>query len=141
MASGLMATVTLRREARARRMGDYLTVVTHHRELWSEAHRRPDLARLFQTEVDLVGAPVTVAEEEYLNLVIDHFYTGWVLVNDGIVLKAKVLAADTRAFFSLPVPRRVWDETKPQRDPAFARFVEKSLRAKRRWTLLGLLGR
>ncbi len=131
VASSLLATVTLRRETRARRLGDYLTVIQQHRELWSEAHRRPDLARIFQPEIDLIAAPVTVAEEEYLNLVIDHFHTGWLLVNDGVVLKAEVLAADARAFFSLPLPRRVWDTTRPQRDPLFVRFIEEALRRKR----------
>ena len=130
VASSLLATVTLRRETRARRLGDYLTVIQQHRELWSEAHRRPDLARLFQPEMDLIAAPVTVAEEEYLNLVIDHFHTGWLLVNDRIVLKAEVLAADARAFFSLPLPRRVWDATRRQRDPRFVRFIEASMQVR-----------
>ena len=73
----VLTACTVRRDTRARRLGDYLTVVSQHRELWSEAHRRPELARLFQTEIDLVAAPLTVAEEEYLNLIIDHFHTGW----------------------------------------------------------------
>lgn len=132
VAGSLLATVTLRRETRARRLGDYLTVIEQHRALWSEAHRRPDLARLFQPELDLIAAPMTVAEEEYLNLVIDHFHTGWLLVNDGVVLKAEVLAADARAFFALPLPRRVWDMTRHRRDPAFVRFIEKGRRGKSR---------
>ena len=140
VASSLLATVTLRRETRARRLGDYLTVIQQHRELWSEAHRRPDLARLFQPEMDLIAAPMTVAEGEYLNLVIDHFHTGWLLVNDRVVLKAQVLAADARAFFSLPLPRRVWEATRHQRDPQFVRFIEEALgcsdRRKARWPFM-----
>ncbi len=143
VATGLLATLTLRRETRARRLGDYLTVVNQHRELWNDAHRRPELARIFQTEVDLVAAPLSVAEEEYLNLVIDHFHTGWLLANGGVVLKTKVLAADARAFFSLPLPRRVWDGTRAQRDPAFVRFIERAVsRTNRRWPRwLSLVGR
>ncbi len=128
VASSLLATVTLRRESRARRLGDYLTVIEQHRELWSEAHRRPDLARLFQPELDLIAAPVTVAEEEYLNLVIDHFHTGWLLARSGVVLRLEVLEADAREFFRLPLPRRVWEMTRGRRDPKFVRFVEKELK-------------
>ena len=141
VATGLLATLTLRRETRARRLGDYLTVVSQHRELWNDAHRRPELARIFQAEVDLVAAPMSVAEEEYLNLIIDHFHTGWLLATSGVVLKAKVLAVDAQAFFALPLPRRVWEKTRPGRDPAFVRFIEKALRHKhkqrRRWLSRG----
>ena len=129
---GVVATLTLRRELRARRMGDYLTMVSQHRDLWSEVHRRPDLARLFEAEIDLVAAPITVAEEEYLNLVIDHFHTGWLLATNRIVLKAEVLAADAREFFSLPLPRRIWDKTRRERDPLFVQFVEDALRTRKR---------
>ena len=104
-------------------------MIQQHRELWSEAHRRSDLARIFQPDLDLIAAPVTVAEDEYLNLVIDHFHTGWLLVITGVILKANVLAADAHAFFSLPLPRRVWDMTRHRRDPAFVRFIEEGLLA------------
>ena len=128
----VLTACTVRRDTRARRLGDYLTVVTQHRELWSEAHRRPELARLFQTEIDLVAAPLTVAEEEYLNLIIDHYHTGWLLVREHVVLQAGVLAADARVFFRLPLPRHVWDRTRAARDPNFVRFIEEALRSQRR---------
>ena len=129
VASSLLATVTLRRESRARRLGDYLTVIQQHRELWSEAHRRPDLSRLFQPDVDLVATPSTVAEEEFLNLAIDHFNTGWLLARSGVVLRLEVLEADVRAFFRLPLPWRTWEMTRSRRDPRFVRFVERALKA------------
>lgn len=123
----VVATVTMRRETRSRQLGDYLTMIQQHRELWSEAHRRSDLSRLFQPEVDLVATPATVAEEEYLNLVIDHFHTGWLLARSGVVLRLEVLEADAHAFFRLPLPRRVWEMTRGRRDPKFVRFVEKAM--------------
>lgn len=125
----IVAVVTMRRDTRSRQIGDYLTMIQQHRELWSEVHRRPELSRILEAEVDLVAAPSTVVEEEYLNLVIDHFYTGWLFATRAVVLRLEVLKADAREFFQLPLPRRVWDLTRDRRDPRFVRFVELALKA------------
>lgn len=131
--AGLGCTaLALRQEARGRRLGDYLTLAGQHRELWSEAHRRPDLARIFQAEVDLVGTPITVAEEEFLRLVVVHFNTGWQMALDGELNTLATLAVDARAFFSLPIPQAVWMMTRTARDPGFVQFIEEALTAKPR---------
>ena len=96
-----------------------------HRELWSEVHRRAELHRILQRTVDLIAGPVTVAEQEYLNLVIVHFHTGWQLAREGTMLKLKTLGADARGFFNLPLPKFVWEQTKSTRDPQFVKFIEK----------------
>jgi hypothetical protein len=123
----LLTLAALRRDHRARRTTDYLTLSTLHRELWSEMHRRPELARVTQPVVDLVAAPLSVPEEEFLMLVINHFHIGWHLFCEGGLLSLKVLAADARAFFSLPLPHLVWERSKQPRDPRFVRFIERAL--------------
>ena len=129
IATGLLAILTLSRETRARRFGDYLVVVNQHRELWREAYCRSELARVFQPDVDLIAAPVSVAEEEYLNLVIDHFHTGWLLARERVILRTEVLAADACHFFTLPLPRQVWESTLQGRDPKFVQFIKEALRS------------
>ena len=119
-----LTAIALHRETRARKLGHYLTLVAHHRELWTETHRRPDLARIFQEEVDLIAAPMTIAEQEFLNLAIEHFTTGWLVAKDTRFLNRKVLAADARTFFARPLPRAAWKQTKQARDPRFVRFIE-----------------
>ena len=123
----LLTLVALRRDQRARRTTDYLTLTTLHRELWSEMHRRPELARATQPVVDLVAVPLSVAEEEFLMLVINHFHVGWRLFREGGLLSLDVLAADARAFFALPLPHLVWERSKKPRDPRFVRFIENAL--------------
>ncbi len=125
-----LAWASFRRDRRERKMGDYLTLVGHHRELWSDAHRRPELARIFQNEVDLVGMPISVAEEEFLNLVIVHFSTGWLMARGDSLIDLPLLAADARAFFALPVPHTVWERTTHFRDPLFVTFIEDALTTK-----------
>lgn len=125
---GLLFTgLAARREARSRKTSDILTLLEQHRELWSEVHRRPELARVIQPCVDLVANPLNVPEERFLNLVIVHFHTGWQLAVSGVVHTPEIMAADVRGFFTLPLPRAVWEQSKAGRDPEFVRFVDAAL--------------
>ena len=127
MGSLWLAVATLRLENRGRRLSNLLALATEHRELWSEVHRRADLARIMHTEVDLVGTPLSVAEEEFLNLVFVHFETGWHLAREGRLLRLDAFACDVCAFLALPIPRAVWERTKSVREKRFVHFVEKAL--------------
>jgi hypothetical protein len=123
--AGLVFTgVSLRRDLRARRVGDLLTLTQQHRELWSEVHRRPELARIMDADADLLARPLTVAEERMLNLILVHFQTGWELARSGTFNTPENMAADVRGFFTLPLPRAVWQATRATRDPAFVRFID-----------------
>lgn len=118
------AAVSLRRETRARRLTDLLTLTSQHRDLWSEVHRRPELSRVLDPRADLLAQPVTKEEENFLLVVIVHFNTGWHLARENTFLSLDVLAQDARSFFSLPIPHAVWHETKRSRDPKFVEFIE-----------------
>lgn len=130
LGGGLLAVAVFLRESRGRKLGHFLTLAQHHRELWSEAHRRPELSRIFRSEVDLIADPITVVEEEFLYLVIVHFQTGWLLANDSAFLDKRNMATDAHGFFSLPLPRAVWNSTRAARDPKFVRFMEKAFASK-----------
>ena len=123
----LLTSAALRSQALSQNLGHYLTLAADHRELWSEAHRRPDLSRIFRDDVNLSVAPMTTAEEEFLNLAIEHFATGWLMAQGTRLLSLNGLAADAATFFSRPLPRSAWDRTKHARDPRFVKFVEKAL--------------
>jgi len=127
----IITAIAVRRDTRARRIGDFLTLTGHHRELWSDVYRQPELARIFQPEIDLIAQPVTLAENEFLNLVCVHFQAGWELAREGSVLKLGVLAVDARWFFALPLPKIVWERSKRFRDKEFVHFVESCLKGKR----------
>ncbi len=126
---GLVYTaITLTRDAKDRRRSDVLALMQQHRELWSEVHRRSELQRVLGEAVDLVAHPITVAEQEFLNLVIIHFHTGWQLAQEETAVTLKTLKADARNFFNLPIPNAVWEQTKRTRDPKFVKFLEGCLR-------------
>ena len=126
----LFTSITIRHDTRARRATDLLSLAERHQALWGELNKRPDLQRILKQEVDLLAAPVSQAEEEFLRVVFVHFYTGWLLSRSGALLPFNALVADVRAFFNLPIPQFVWKETRAGRDPNFLRFVDKCLKTK-----------
>lgn len=128
VASLLFAAVTIRRESRAHQMTALLALDEQHRDLWSELHRRPELARILAPEVDLVGKPVTTAESEFLNTVLVHFCTGWRLAAEHGVFSEDDLRRDLVAFLARPIPHQVWKQTLTIREQRFVAFVETALR-------------
>ena len=122
-----MAASASNREAKAKEIENILTLSEHHRNLWTVVTQRPELERIFQSDVDVLKSPATVVENVFLNEIIVQFLTGWRVAAAGGVTTLGELAADVRAFFSLPLPRAVWEKTKNSRNQQFARFVERSL--------------
>ena len=122
-----LATAAANREAKAREIQNLLTISDHHRELWKGVYQQRELERIFRADTDVQAAPVTVTEEEFTNLVMVHFLTGWRIAKAGGITTLEELAADVRGFFSLPLPCAVWEKTKATRNPRFVRFVERAL--------------
>ena len=122
-----LAAAAANREAKASEIENLLTISNHHREVWKGVYERRELERIFRADIGIQPNPVTVAEEEFINLVVVHFQTTWFVTKTGGIITFKELAGDARAFFSLPLPRAVWEKTKEFRNPKFVRFVERAL--------------
>jgi hypothetical protein len=127
MGSLWLTSATVRRDTRAREASNWLSLLEQHRELWKDLHQRPELSRIMSREVDLVAQPISAAEQEFLNLVVVHFHTGWMLAKAGSTNSLETMATDVRTFFSLPLPHSVWEQTKILRDKEFLHFVEECL--------------
>ena len=135
--ANLMYTAaSFRQQAKAKETDNIFALKQQHAELWGQAERRPELSRILLPDADL-AQPITVAEEEFLNLVAVHFETGWEMAKEGTMLTHEVLARDLRGFFALPLPRAVWEKTKATRNPRFVRFVERAIDASGRLTRAG----
>ena len=117
---------SIRRDTKARRASDILALSQQHRDLWGELYKQPELQRVLDPACDLILKPISPLEEEFLNSVIVHFYTGWLLSKGGALalLPVSALQADVLSFFKLPIPKAVWSQSKLTRDPEFVRFIE-----------------
>jgi hypothetical protein len=127
MGSFRQATDSSRDEAKAREIGNILAITVAHRALWGEASKREGLSRLFKERLDCVE-PISIEEEEFLNLVFVHYEMGWQMAEGGSVLTPQTLAKDIKGFLSLPLPYAVWNKTKETRNARFVEFVERALK-------------
>lgn len=58
-----------------------------HVELWTRMSKEPGLKRILQTELDVRAEPISVEEEEFINLVMVHFLKTWRLAKNGGAVK------------------------------------------------------
>jgi hypothetical protein len=120
--------VSLHSETKTRRIANLLTITANYREVWKEFFRSPELARVIDPAADVSKQPVTPAEEFFMNLVISHTSSTYEALKDELLTKQEGLRRDVRSFFSLPVPKAVWNKTKLLQNQDFAAFIESSLK-------------
>jgi hypothetical protein len=123
---GLFFTAhSLRHETKTRRIGNLLTLIQNHRELWAEVLRYPELARVMDANVNLAKHPITASETIFVNMTIQHLSGAYQAMKNGLVIKQDGLRRDISGFFSLPIPKAIWEKTKVMQNDDFAEFVER----------------
>lgn len=123
----LFTAASFRTDAKARRISNLLTLTHHHREIWTQLYKRPDLLRVVKRAVDLMRQPVTEAEELFVDLLILHLSSSYHAIRDGLLAEPEGLRKDIRWFFSLPIPRAVWRKSRILQDEDFVRFIDSNL--------------
>lgn len=71
--------------------------------------------------------PVRPQEQRFVNFLVIHPQCWFRAVEGGEIRNVEGLAKDMRAFFSLPIPRRVWGNQKTFQDANFVEFVDSSM--------------
>lgn len=122
---GLFFTgISLRIDARVRRVGNLFEVTRQHREIWTELYSRPELKRVLDKEADVFLQPISVEEELFVNLLILHLASNHRAAREGIFSLPTELRSDVNAFFALPIPREIWRRTRMFQEKDFVRVVE-----------------
>lgn len=98
-----------------------------HRTIWMKFFESPHLKRILDHKPELAKHPVTDEELMFVNLIILHLTTVLTAVAKGVFPKPAGLDVDIRDFFSLPIPKTAWNQTKTFRDPETIRYVESLL--------------
>jgi len=123
----LLVSIALLLDARARRIGNLIQLTQQHRELWERMYMRPQLARILDSDADTVKLPITADEELFVIFLILHLSNTYYAMRAGFYPKPHGLRKDIQLFFSLPIPRSVWEKVKELQDEPFVRFVESCL--------------
>jgi hypothetical protein len=123
--AGLWFTAfSLRSETKTRRVANLLAITANHREIWKEFLNNQKLARVRDAAADTAKHPVTDAERVFVNLVIQHINSVYYTMSDQLVVKYEGLRRDIAQFFSLPIPKSVWEKMKVFQNDALVRFIE-----------------
>lgn len=122
--------ISFRLEARARQVGNFLAITKNHREIWSELYAHPELARVLEAKRDLAKEPIKLEEELFVKFLILHLNSAFYASRHRELIQPEELSRDIQEFFSLPVPRVVWDRLRPLQDKNFARFVDENSHSK-----------
>jgi hypothetical protein len=92
-----------------------------------ELYRRPELARALDPAINLEDRPLSDTGELFIQLLILHLGSTYQAMKDGVFLQAEGVQKDIARFFSLPIPRVVWNRWKEFQEEDFVRFVEDAL--------------
>lgn len=111
-------------DARSRKVSNLLAITKSHREIWSELYEHPELARTLEAKRDLAREPIRPEEELFVKMLILHLNSAFYASRYRELIQPEGLSRDIQEFFSLPVPRVVWDRLRPLQDKNFVRFVE-----------------
>jgi len=118
------AAYTIHVDAKARRIANFLTIISNYRETWKECFRNQELARVLDASADVANKPVTSLEELFVGLVIAQMSSVYYAAQNDLVIKLEGARQDMAQFLSLPVPKAVWLKTKPLQNHDFVAFIE-----------------
>lgn len=123
----LFTAISLRIDAKVRRVANLLTLTEHHRDLWTNIYQRPELSRVLNPAADLAQSPLTEEEELFVLLAVLHLGSAHRAMRQGMFAPPAGLRMDIQRFFSRPIPKIVWERIKALQDDDFVKFVETSL--------------
>ena len=117
------------REERATKIATLFAANEQYREIWQELFKNPRLSRVLRKEVNLNKESVSEEEALFVNLLILHLGTVYRAMRSGMFVKLEGLQRDIREFFSLPIPKTVWEKARPFQNKDFVQFIGKCQQA------------
>jgi|GEM_PF-1334362 hypothetical protein len=97
--------VSLRSEAKTRRIANLLTLTQNHRALWEVFYQNVQLTRILDPSADIASLPVNHGEEIYTTALIQHLFSAYRAMQSDLTIKPEGLRLDVREFFELPFPK------------------------------------
>jgi hypothetical protein len=126
---GLLFTAhAIRKDEKARTISNTIAINEQYTQIWHEFYERPALSRILKKNIDLDKHPASDEEILFVKTLILHLDTARRAMKAGIFAEIQGLQNDVRDFFTLPIPKTVWEKIKPFQDHDFVAFVESCLK-------------
>ena len=123
----VFAGMNFRREGRAKRASNYVTLVQNYRDVWKLKIADPTLMRIFRTDLRASELSLSETEARFLSFLIFHLSTYHQLWTNGQIDKIDAIGEDIKNTFACPAIRKYWEENKKFYNRGFARFVDEYL--------------
>src|ERR1035438_1416573 len=123
----LFTALSIRSGEKVQAITNTIAVNEQYSRIWHEFYERPTLARILKKDVDLNRQPVSNDEALFVKTLLLLLDVVRRTMNAGIFVKIQGLQKDIQDFFTLPIPKAVWEEIKPFQDRDFVLFVEDCL--------------
>ena len=120
----LFTAISLRSATQTQRIANLLSITANHREVWKVFLNHRELVRVRDASADMAEQPITQAERVFVNMVIQHINSVYYAMSDQLVVKVEGLRRDVAQFFSLPIPREVWERIQVLQNDDFVAVVE-----------------
>lgn len=118
-----------RRDRESRQVENLLNFIQNHREIWKELLREERLKRILDPKADVDRDPITPEERVFVTFLVTHLSAVFYAKRDGLTIGPSGEREDVLRFFSLPIPKRVWNDLKGVQNPEFVEHVEECLGA------------
>ena len=114
---------SFRYNTRVHRAQTLINITQQHRAIWLKAFDVPQLRRVL-SPAPLKNRTITFEERLFVNLIVLHLSSILFAVREGVFDLPAGTDADLQELFSLPIPRKVWEELKPFQDKETVRYVD-----------------
>ena len=110
-------------DAKVRRVQNLITITAHHREIWSEIYKNPELKRIIDSKADLENRPITIPERLFTRSLFLHLSAAYQASRTGMFSEPNGLQHDIKKFLRLPIPKQIWNQTEESHNQEFQEFV------------------
>ncbi|HEY3489579.1 MAG TPA: hypothetical protein VGK27_05585 [Candidatus Deferrimicrobiaceae bacterium] len=126
MSSLLFTAHTLRSNNKSQRIANLFQITQYHRDMWANTFEHPELQVIFDPAVDLSRRQVTREERIFVTMMILHLNATFEAIEANAIAPIDGLRKDIVDFFSLPIPRVIWNDIRKYQNKRFVKFVQTS---------------
>jgi len=122
---GFVFTIhALRTESEARKIGNMIALNQEHMAIWKELYARPELSRIMEETVALDTKPLSHEERIFVTFLILHLSVVYRAMKAKMFVNIEGLTEDVKEFFSLPIPKIIWNKIRSSQDKDFVSFID-----------------
>jgi len=123
----LFNAYTVKRNTKTLQLTNLFQITQFHRSIWSITLDHPELNRVLDESLVYETLEISKDERLFANFLILHLNLSYQAIKTKSIINADGIEQDIKEFFSLPIPRKVWEETKAFQNSDFIDYVEKFL--------------